>query len=196
MKNNQPTTTPKKSPNKKSASESSTSETELLKLYLEELKKIPPANDSQKKELLSSASTGNQEAKNRLTELYLMQAVQLAAKYCGQGVSLADLIQDANLGLTEAISKKEFTETQILASIEASLKHAVAKEQKEAEISSQLADRLNTLSDAAKDLAKRHGKEPTKEELAEYLHLTVEEIEHDINLSLTVLNTTIPYQQS
>lgn len=186
----------KHSKKKKEVPENNTSETELLKIYLEELKEIPLASDSLKKELMLSASNGNQEARNQLTELYLIQAVQLAGTYCGQGVSLADLIQEANLGLMEAMLEKNITENQILATIETSLKRIIAKEQKEAKISKQIAIRLNTLSDAANELAKRHGKEPTTEELAEYLHIPVEEVQNDINLSLKVLNTTTPYQQS
>ena len=175
---------------KKETNETQNSEIELLKLYLEELKSIPPADELLKKELMQAASNGKQEARKQLAEIYLMQAVQLAATYRNRGIGLADLIQEANIGLMEALTKPKITEKQILTSIETALKQAVAKETKEAEVAEQIAARLNTLSDAAKELANRHGKEPTVEELAEYLHIIVEEVQNDMKLSLNVLSIT------
>lgn len=185
-----------KNTNKEKTTQNNTSEVELLKLYLEELKSIPPADELLKKELMQAASNGKQEARNQLAEIYLMQAVQLAATYRGRGVGLADLIQEANVGLMEALAKPNITEKQILTSIETALKQAIATERKEAELGEQIAARLNTLSDAAKDLADRHGKEPTTKELAEYLHTTEEEVQSDINLSLNLLSINDSYQQS
>ncbi len=76
----------------------------------------------------------------------------------------------------------------ILTSVEEALKRVVEEERKETKIGEQLADRLNMLSDTAKELAKRYGKEPTIEELADYLHITVEEVQSDMKLSLDVLS--------
>ena len=160
-------------------------EEKLLELYIEELKAVPPVEEFLRKEWMQKASNGDQEARKRLAESYLLQTLHLAAKYRGQGVGLADLIQEANVGLMEAIDKETVTEVNILTSVEEALKRVVEKETK---IGEQLADRLNMLSDTAKELAKRYGKEPTIEELADYLHITVEEVQSDMKLSLDVLS--------
>lgn len=162
-------------------------EIELLKIYLNDLKYLPPVGELLKKELMQKASNGDREASKQLAEIYLMQAVSLAAKYRGRGVGLADLIQEANVGLMEAMLEEQITEESILASIENALEHAVAEESRESDIGEQIAARLNILSDAAKELADRHGKEPTAEELAEYLHMTVDEVKRYMKLSLDVL---------
>lgn len=162
-------------------------EAELLALYLEELKAVPPVEELMKKELMQAASDGKQEARKRLAEIYLMQAVQLAAAYRGRGVGLADLIQEANVGLMEAMLEKEITEQSILDSIEEALRRALAEEGRVVQAGEQMAERLNRLSDAAKELAERYGTEPSAEELAEYLHLTVEEVESGMKISLDVL---------
>lgn len=163
-------------------------EEKLLELYIEELKAVPPVEEFLRKEWMQKASNGDQEARKRLAESYLLQTLHLAAKYRGQGVGLADLIQEANVGLMEAIDKETVTEVNILTSVEEALKRVVEEERKETKIGEQLADRLNMLSDTAKELAKRYGKEPTIEELADYLHITVEEVQSDMKLSLDVLS--------
>ena len=172
------------------------SEIELLKIYLEDLKSIPPADELLKKELMQAASSGKQEAKKQLAELYLMQAVQLAASYRGQGIGLADLIQEANIGLMEALSETPITEKKILSSIETALKQAITQENNASKIGNQLAERLNLLSDTAKKLASQRGKEPTIKELAEYLHITEEEVQNDLKLSLDVLSAADSYSKS
>ena len=181
---------------KEPSNKTNTSEIELLEIYLKDLKSIPQASELQKKELMQAASSGRQEAKKQLAELYLMQAVQIAATYRGQGVSLADLIQEANIGLMEALSETKITEKQILTSIENTLKRAIEEENKASKTGKQLAERLNLLSDTAKELASQHGKEPTIKELAEYLHITEEEVQNDIQLSLNVLSITDSYSKS
>lgn len=167
------------------------SEIELLKFYLEDLKSLPPVSEHFKMELMQKVSNGDREASKRLVEIYLMQAVSLAAKYRGRGVGLADLIQEANVGLMEAMLEEQVTEESILLSIENALKKAVAQESRESDAGEQIAARLNVLSDAAKELADRYGKEPTAEELAEYLHMTEDEVKNYMKLSLDVLDRSI-----
>lgn len=176
-----------KSREEKTGETGADAEIELLKFYMEDLKAVPQTEETVKKEWMQKASAGDKEASQRLAEVYLMQAVGLAAKYRGQGIGLADLIQEANVGLMEAMLEETITEESILASIENALKQAIAEENRESDVGEQIAARLNVLSDAAKELADRHGKEPSAEELAEYLHMTVEEVESYMKLSLDAL---------
>lgn len=162
-------------------------EVALLELYLEELKAVPPVGELRKKELMQEASNGKQEARKKLVEIYLMQAVQLAAAYRGRGVGLADLIQEANVGLMEAMLADTITEKSILESMEAALIQALAEEGREVEVGEQIAARLNMLSDAAMELAERYGREATMEELAEYLSLTVDEVQRGMRVSLDAI---------
>lgn len=164
-----------------------------LKLYLEELEYIPDVDESVKEELMQTISSGSKEAgekaKKRLAEVYQMQAVKLASEYLGEKVELADLIQEANIGMLEAMLEIPVTEIGILNAMDAALRRAVSKERKERKAGEQLAARLNRLSDAAEELAKRYGREPAAEELADYLHMTTDEVRQDMKLSLDALGS-------
>lgn len=170
------------------ASDSEEAEVALLKLYLEELKAVPPVGELMKKELFQAASDGKEEARKRLAEAYLLSAVQTAAAYCGQGIGFADLVQEANVGLMEAMLNDKITEKSILESIEAALKRALAKERQEAKTREQTAALLNRMSDAAAELAKQHGREASVEELAVYLGRTVDEVQRGMKLSLEAIH--------
>jgi len=163
-------------------------EVALLNFYMEDIKALRTVDEEEKRSLMKRVSSGEREAVKLLTEAYLMKAIQLAARYRGRGLGLADLIQEANVGLMEAMGKEQITEESILASIESSLKRAIEKECLESEKKEQLVERMNLLSDTAKEWTKRYGKEPTVRELAEYLHLTVEEVKQEMKLSLDVLS--------
>lgn len=164
----------------------------LLELYLEELKAVPPVGELRKKELMQAASNGTEEARTRLAEVYLMQAVQMAAAYCGQGVGFADLVQEANVGLMEAMLGDPITEEAILESIEAALKRALEEEGREVKTGEKMATRLNRMSDAAAELAERYGREATVEELAAYLCMSVEEVQMGMKISLEAIDFSTP----
>lgn len=168
-------------------------EVELLKIYLDDLKAIPPISKEEKAVLIQQTQQGDKNASKRLAESFLMQAIQLAAEYKGQGISLADLIQEANVGLMEAMLSETITEETILASIRKALENAVSEEERECETGEQLATRINDLNEAAQELAARHGKEATPEELAELLHLTVEEVREYMKISLDAINVEVPH---
>ena len=73
-----------------------------LKLYLEEISKIPPITETEEKELAERLKKGDPEAIKRLIEGNLRFVVSYVKKYQGMGLDLLDLINEGNLGLIEA----------------------------------------------------------------------------------------------
>jgi len=80
-------------------------ETEFLQMYVDDLKALAPEKEGEKASLFEKCIAGDNEAVKRLVELYLMKSVQIASKYTGQGLSLADLIQEANVALMLALTE-------------------------------------------------------------------------------------------
>ena len=76
-------------------------ETDPLRLYLEELAQIPAQGD--KDILLQQYLQGDDTAAQKLVNLHLNMAVDIAKGYTGKGVLLLDLIQEAGLGLWQGI---------------------------------------------------------------------------------------------
>jgi len=166
-------------------------ETEFLQLYIEDLKNLEPEKEGEKEALFDKCIGGDNDAAKRLVELYLMKSVQLASKYRGQGLSLADLIQEANVALLLAFAdldeKEKANDEYVISYVEEHIKQAIATERAERSSEEELADRINLLSDVTKELAERFGREATIEEIKEYTKFTEDEIKTLMKISLDAL---------
>ena len=80
-------------------------ETELIKIYLNEINEKPILSKSNLLILLNEYKNGNEEAKQKIVEGNLKLVVSIAKKYTGvvQNLTLLDLIQEGNLGLIRSI---------------------------------------------------------------------------------------------
>lgn len=82
-------------------------EEKALEIYLRQAREryagIP--SESEELELVQRAQRGDREALSRLVETYLGYVFQVALQYRGRGVPLADLVEEGNLGLLEAIQR-------------------------------------------------------------------------------------------
>lgn len=166
-------------------------ETEFLQLYIEDLKNLEPEKEGEKEALFARCIDGDDTAAKRLVELYLMKAVQIASKYRGQGLSLADLIQEANVALLLAFAELDGEEKAkdeyVVSYVEEHIKQALAIEHTERSSEEELADRINLLSDVTKELAERFGREATIDEIKEYTKFTEDEIRTLMKISLDAL---------
>jgi RNA polymerase primary sigma factor len=77
----------------------------ILSLYLKEINRIPLLTRSEEEQTATLAATGDKTAKNRLIKANLRFVVNVAKKYQNQGLPLADLISEGNIGLINAIER-------------------------------------------------------------------------------------------
>jgi RNA polymerase primary sigma factor len=77
----------------------------ILSLYLKEINRIPLLTRTEEEEAAKSAAQGDKTAKNRLIKANLRFVVNVAKKYQNQGLPLADLISEGNIGLINAIER-------------------------------------------------------------------------------------------
>ncbi len=82
-------------------------EEKALEIYLRQARErqsgIP--SEEEERELAERAKGGDREALSRLVDAYLGYVFQVALQYRGRGVPLADLVEEGNLGLLEAIRR-------------------------------------------------------------------------------------------
>lgn len=83
---------------------------EGLKSYLDEISKAPSITPDEEAELSQRIKQGDEEALNKLVKANLRFVVSVAKTYQNQGLSLADLIEEGNVGLVTAARK--FDETR------------------------------------------------------------------------------------
>jgi RNA polymerase primary sigma factor len=77
----------------------------VLSLYLKEINKIPLLTRSEEENFARAAAKGEQPAKDQLIKANLRFVVNVAKKYQNQGLPLADLISEGNIGLMNAIER-------------------------------------------------------------------------------------------
>jgi RNA polymerase primary sigma factor len=81
----------------------------ILSLYLKEINRIPLLRREEEEEYARRAAKGEQAAKNKLIKANLRFVVNVAKKYQNQGLPLADLISEGNIGLMNAIERFDVT---------------------------------------------------------------------------------------
>ena len=84
---------------------SEAAESESLSRYLDELAALPLLDEAEERALGYAAARGEADDRRRLIEGNLRLVVSIARRHLGLGLSLADLVQEGNLGLIHAVGK-------------------------------------------------------------------------------------------
>jgi len=80
-------------------------DTTALSMYLREIKDIPLLSRENEDEIARAAAQGDMAARNKLINSNLRFVINVAKKYQGQGLPLADLISEGNIGLISAVDR-------------------------------------------------------------------------------------------
>jgi len=81
----------------------------VLSMYLREINRIPLLSREEENDYATHAAAGDEQAKAILAKSNLRFVVNVAKKYQNQGLPLADLIAEGNLGLLNAIDHYDVT---------------------------------------------------------------------------------------
>ena len=155
--------------------QSSLEENDPLRLYLEELSEIPAAGDENL--LAEQYIAGNDSVAQQLVNLSLSRVVERACGMTGRGVLLLDLIQEGSLGLWQGILNYTAGdyETHICWWIDQYLAKAVLMQAHTGGIWQKMRQGMADYRDADQQLLSELGRNPTLEEIAEAIHVSVEE---------------------
>ncbi len=150
-------------------------ETDPLRLYLEELADVQHPEDTEA--LVSKYLQGNEAAAQTLVERCLPLVVEHACMQAGRGVLLLDLIQEGNLGLWQGIlhyTGGDFYK-HIFWWIDQYCNKALILQAHSRDIGQKLRQGMADFRDADQKLLAELGRNPTLEEIAEAIRMTVEE---------------------
>lgn len=89
----------------KTKAERFNSEENVLRMYLNEINRIPLMTREEEDNAAKAAANGNMAARDKLIKSNLRFVVKVAKKYQGQGLSLDDLISEGNIGLISAVER-------------------------------------------------------------------------------------------
>lgn len=150
-------------------------ENDPLRLYLEEIAQIMTSGDA--KALAQQLLSGDKSSVPMLTNLMLSRVLDKAYAMTNRGVLLMDLIQDGSLGLWQAILC--YNGGDILAHCERFIERAVAKtvtlQARASGIGQKLCQAMEDFRSADQLLLTRLGRNPTLEEIAAELGMSLEE---------------------
>ncbi|MBQ5559442.1 MAG: RNA polymerase sigma factor RpoD [Lachnospiraceae bacterium] len=147
-----------------------------VRMYLKEIGKVPLLSTEKEIELAKRMAEGDDEAKKELEEANLRLVVSIAKRYVGRGMQFLDLIQEGNLGLIKAVEKFDYTKGYKFSTyatwwIRQAITRAIADQARTIRIPVHMVETINRLLRAQRQLVQDLGREPTLEELSEYMDL-------------------------
>lgn len=152
-----------------------------VKMYLKDIGKVPLLSSEEEADLAKLMLEGDQDAKKKLSEANLRLVVSIAKRYVGRGMLFLDLIQEGNLGLMKAVEKFDYTKgfkfsTYATWWIRQAITRAIADQARTIRIPVHMVETINRQVRAQRTLLQEFGREPTPEEIADYMGISVEKV--------------------
>ena len=152
-----------------------------VRMYLREIGRIPLLSYEEELELAKRILQGDEEAKQKLAESNLRLVVSIAKKYVGRGMLFLDLIQEGNMGLIKAVEKFDYTKGYKFSTyatwwIRQAITRAIADQARTIRIPVHMVETINKLIRTSRHLLQQLGREPTPEEIAKEMEISVEKV--------------------
>jgi RNA polymerase primary sigma factor len=158
------------------------SSSDLIKLYLNELRKSSLLSAEEERALAKKILRGDEEARKRMIECNLRLVVKIAKKYLYRGLPFSDLIEEGNIGLIKAVerfspAKKTRFSTYAAWWIRQSIERALVNQANIIRLPMHISSDLNKLARVVKSMFNQLKREPSNEEIAKMMKLRPDYIE-------------------
>ena len=168
-----------------------------VKMYLKEIGRVDLLSAEEETELARRMAEGDEEAKKKLAEANLRLVVSIAKRYVGRGMMFLDLIQEGNLGLIRAVDKFDYEKGYKFSTyatwwIRQAITRAIADQARTIRIPVHMVETINKLVRVSRQLVQELGREPTPEELAKGLNMSVEKVREISKISQEPVSLETP----
>ncbi|MBQ6150816.1 MAG: RNA polymerase sigma factor RpoD [Mogibacterium sp.] len=152
-----------------------------VRMYFKEIGKVPLLTADEERDLAIRIEQGDEEAKKKLCESNLRLVVSIARRYLNRGLSFLDLIQEGKLGLRKAVEKFDYTKGYKFSTyatwwIRQAITRSIADQARTIRIPVHMVETINKLIRISRQLLQEYGREPTSEEIAKEMGISVEKV--------------------
>ena len=168
-----------------------------VRMYLKEIGKVPLLSADEEIELAKKMEEGDEEAKKKLCEANLRLVVSIAKRYVGRGMLFLDLIQEGNLGLIKAVDKFDWRKGYKFSTyatwwIRQAITRAIADQARTIRIPVHMVETINKLIRISRQLLQEYGREPSPEEIAEEMDISVDKVREILKIAQEPVSLETP----
>ncbi len=177
---------------------SSVNADDSVKIYLQQIGKIPLLSAEEELNVAREIKEHNSEsAKEVLINANLRLVVSIAKKYIGRGLSFLDLIQEGNMGLMKAAEKFDYEKGYKFSTyatwwIQQSITRAIADKSRIIRLPVHMIETLSKIKKVTLDLTTETGKIPSKEEIAYRVGIPVSKLSSLIKAAQSTISIETP----
>lgn len=172
---------------------------DAVQMYLRGIGKTPLLKGEEERELAKRMERGDEEARQQLMRANLRLVVSIAKRYIRRtpNLSILDLIQEGNIGLSRAVEKFDYRRgfkfsTYATWWIRQAITRALADQSRTIRIPVHAVEAISKYTQMKRKMIQELGREPLAEEIAIEMGITPEKIRHIQKISQEVLSLEAP----
>ncbi len=186
-----------KAAQKKGKKDISVGQLDATRLYLNEIGFSPLLTAEQEVYYARKALAGDPASRKKMIESNLRLVVKIARRYLNRGLAFLDLIEEGNLGLIHAVEKFDpergfrFS-TYATWWIRQTIERGIMNQTRTIRLPIHVVKELNTYLRAARHFTQAEDREPSPEEIAEYLDKPLGDVKRILGLNEKVTSVDTP----